>query len=139
MNISLPILQFSYRDSIVLCKIISMYCYGPAYNKIGGKTLSTKEKEYAEKIKEKHDEMRGYIRNQYPDLYTSYPNYPPEALNKILELTVTEEEMSILLTIFDETLRESTLDNFYELEEIFVGPLEEIRSVYEILRKARRM
>ncbi len=134
-QITIPI---RYRESMLLCTTTTlMYCYGPAYPDVG-KSLSSTDKEKAVKISDFQRDIREQIRERFPDLYASQPyQYPPEALDMPLDLILTREELSILITLFDETLRDGESENFHTLEVVVNAPVTEVRKIYEILLKAR--
>ena len=128
-------ITLTYKNAQVLGKIIVfMYTGGPPYY-YAGKSLSEAQKDHADTIFDHLVTLREKVRETNPELFVSRP-YPTEALNKTLELTLTEDELSMILTIFVETLRESADDNFHDLEVIVGSSLEDVRNVYGKLKKA---
>ncbi len=126
----------TYKNAVDLGRVIILVYYsGPeAYS--AGKSLSEAQKEELVSFDERLSDLRKIIRESNPELYATRP-YPVEALNKTLEIMLTQEEIQRLLIVFNETLRETAYDNFFDLEVITGSSLEDIREVYDILLKAR--
>ena len=123
-------IRLSYDDMGGLIGVINMYCNGPKYF-YHKKTLSHLKRNHANQISQRLIKMKEKIRDLYPELYVSRP-YPEEALNKCRKLSLTREEVSMLRTIFTETMKESEHDGYYDLE-LLAAPITQVRKVFDLI------
>jgi len=121
----------SYTQSFILTHTLTYYTSGPKFQCI--------EKSLLHNDLCILDSFRACIRSsmektkkQHPELFGTSP-YQNEAWNIPVALEITTIELALVIQAFDEAMKETEGDNFYELEVIAGYPITDIRRCFELL------
>lgn len=128
--------SIKYDQNQALSSIIGlMYCSGPSYY-TAGKSLTKDEKLIIDLVGNRLDDERERIRLENPDSYNKFP-YSQEEANRLTTISISTQELNLLITALKETIHESEDEDGYTLKVITQYDLNTAKEVLDILMKTK--